>query len=231
MSVTKQNFQPLNSATVSKLAPEIAVPAYDRSKLKHGIVHIGVGGFFRAHQAVYLDNLLAMGGSTEWGLCGVGLLIHDRRMFDAMRQQHGLYTVVERSADGDRARIIGSMTDMLFAPDNPEAVLEKMASPDCRIVSMTITEGGYYVNSGTGEFDAAHADIVRDLANPHKPTCVYGLSLIHISQPRSGPGCLGGRKSQLPQRHGRPHHSRHHRRAPGHGPGQVRHRRRLAGGL
>jgi mannitol 2-dehydrogenase len=170
----KQKPQALNAKTVGTFAKDIAVPAYDRNKLKHGIVHIGVGGFHRAHQAVYLDDLLAKGGSQEWGLCGIGLLLHDRRMFDAMRTQDCLFTVVERSAQGDKARIIGSMTEMLFAPDNPEAVLEKMASPDCKIISLTITEGGYYVNSGTGEFDLKHPDIVKDLANPHKPACAFG---------------------------------------------------------
>ncbi|MFA6508546.1 MAG: mannitol dehydrogenase family protein, partial [Treponemataceae bacterium] len=103
--------KPLNKATLSAFSSSLAVPSYDRGALKHSIVHIGVGGFHRAHQAVYLDDLIKAGGGAEWGLCGIGLLPQDRRMFDAMSRQDCLYTVVERSAAGDVARIIGSMTD------------------------------------------------------------------------------------------------------------------------
>ena len=103
---------------------------------------------------MYLDDLLAQGGARQWGLCGVGLLPHDARMRDVLRAQDCLYTVIERSGAGDRARVIGSIGSFLFAPDEPEAVIEKMASAVCRIVSLTITEGGYYVNEGTGQFDA-----------------------------------------------------------------------------
>jgi mannitol 2-dehydrogenase len=165
----------LNQSTLASLPAGIPVPAYDRGAVAHSIVHIGVGGFFRAHQAVYLDRLLHTPGNTEWGYVGVGLLASDAGIRDAMRAQDCLYTVVERSADGDVPRVIGSVLDFLFAPDDPEAVLEKMADPATRIVALTITEGGYYVNQGTGEFDAAHPDIVRDLAHPHTPTCSFGF--------------------------------------------------------
>jgi mannitol 2-dehydrogenase len=133
-----------------------------------------VGGFHRAHQAVYLDDLLALGGSREWGLCGLGLLPHDVRMRDVMRAQDCLYTVVERGAGGDKARVVGSIGAYLFAPDDREAAIEKMASPECRIVSLTITEGGYYVNKGTGQFDEAHPDIRHDLEHPREPAGVFG---------------------------------------------------------
>jgi len=152
----------------------VPVPQYDRKSLKHGIVHIGVGGFHRAHQAVYLDELLNRPDHGAWGLCGVGLLPQDKLMAEVMAEQDCLYTVVERSSAGDQARIIGSMTGYLFAPENSEAVIEKMASPDCRIVSMTITEGGYSVHQGTGEFDPTLPDIQWDLAHPHQPRGAYG---------------------------------------------------------
>jgi len=164
----------LTQANLDQFAPANARLVYDRKALRHGIVHIGVGGFFRAHQAVYLDDLLGQGGSTEWGICGVCLRPSGRRMYDAMRSQDCLYTVVERTAQGDQPRIIGAMTGILFAPDDPEAVLEKMASPDCRIVTLTITEGAYYRHPGDGQFDAGHPDIVRDLADPTHPACVFG---------------------------------------------------------
>src|SRR5919197_4226731 len=164
----------LQQATLGALPKEVRVPAYERTGLPHAIVHVGVGGFHRAHQAVYLDDLLHRPGARRWGICGVGLLPHDERMRDVLKAQDCLYTVLERSAAGDRARVIGSIVEVLLAPENPEAVLEKMAASDCRIVSLTITEGGYYVNQGTGEFDADHRDILRDLANPHAPRCSFG---------------------------------------------------------
>src|SRR6266478_5835355 len=156
----------LNRANLKSIAGRAQVPSFDTGGLPGSIVHIGVGGFHRAHQAVYLDDLLAQGGPREWGLCGVGLLPHDARMRDVLRAQDCLYTVVERGAAGDRARVVGSIGSFLFAPDDPEAVIEKMASPGCRIVSLTITEGGYYINEGTGQFNDAHPDIRRDLEQP-----------------------------------------------------------------
>jgi len=173
MTMTRSNPIPLNATTLNSLATAVQVPSYDRSKLAQSIVHIGVGGFYRAHQCVYLDDLLNK-GHTEWAYCGVGLLPHDAAMRDALLPQDCLYTVVERSADGDAPRVIGSLLNYLHAPENPEAVLEKMASPDTRIVSMTITEGGYYVNEATGEFNDTHPDIVHDLQHPQQPKCSFG---------------------------------------------------------
>jgi mannitol 2-dehydrogenase len=164
----------LNEGALAHLPAGIPGPAYARAGVAHSIVHIGVGGFFRAHQAVYLDRLLHTPGNEAWGYVGVGLLPHDAAMRDAMVAQDCLYTVVERSAQGDVPRVIGSVLAFLYAPDDPEAVLERMADPATRIVSLTITEGGYYVNQGTGAFDAAHPDIVHDLAHPHAPRGAFG---------------------------------------------------------
>jgi mannitol 2-dehydrogenase len=164
----------LNQAALAHLPAGIPGPTYDRAKVAHSIVHIGVGGFFRAHQAVYLDRLLHVPGNEAWGYVGVGLLPHDAAIRDAMVAQDCLYTVVERSAQGETPRVIGAVLDFLYAPDDPEAVLEKMADAGTRIVALTITEGGYYVNQGTGEFDAAHPDIVHDLAHPQTPRCSFG---------------------------------------------------------
>lgn len=174
----------LNAANLANLPAAVAVPTYAREKVARSIVHIGVGGFFRSHQAVYLDRLLHQPDQTEWGYCGVGLLPHDAAMRDAMRSQDCLYTVVERSAEGDTARVIGSVLGFLYAPDDPEAVLEKMADPGTRIVALTITEGGYYVNQGNGEFDAAHPDIQHDLAHPHAPRCSFGYLLEALQRRR-----------------------------------------------
>ncbi|NHZ66277.1 mannitol dehydrogenase family protein [Massilia genomosp. 1] len=164
----------LNKAALAHLPSTIPGPAYDRSIPARSIVHIGVGGFFRSHQALYLDDLLRLPGHTAWGYCGVGLLPIDAAMRDAMLAQDCLYTLVERSARGDMARVVGSLLEFLYAPDDPQAVLDKLADPGTRIVSLTITEGGYYVNQGDGSFDAAHPDIMHDLAHPHTPHCCFG---------------------------------------------------------
>jgi mannitol 2-dehydrogenase len=166
----------LNQANLGRLSPAVRIPGYERRGLPQSIVHIGVGGFHRAHQAVYLDDLLGRPepDGQRWGICGMGLLGQDARMRDALEPQDGLYTVIESDAGGNRARVIGSLTGYLLAPDDREAAIERLAAPDCRIVSLTITEGGYSVREGTGEFDDAHPDIVRDLAHPHEPACTFG---------------------------------------------------------
>ena len=105
----------LNEASLSRLENNVRVRNYDRHQITNGIVHIGVGGFHRAHQALYLDNYFHQNPGSEWGICGVGLLEFDKRMRDALYSQDCLYTLVERSPLGDRARVIGSITKYLFA--------------------------------------------------------------------------------------------------------------------
>jgi mannitol 2-dehydrogenase len=167
----------LNVSSLNKLASTIETPSYDRRQVTDGIIHIGVGGFHRAHQAVYMDDLLQKNAGSEWGICGVGLLAHDTGIRDALRSQDCLYTLVERSAAGDQARVIGSIVEFLFALDDPEAVIEKMASAQTRIVSLTITEGGYFIDQGTGEFQEDHPLIIHDLAHPDRPECAFGYLL------------------------------------------------------
>ncbi len=166
----------LNQASLSRLPGNVRVPKYDRTQIANGIVHIGVGGFHRSHQAFYLDEYFHQHPGSEWGICGVGLLDidFDRRMRDALLSQDCLYTLVERSKEGDRARIIGSITRYLFAPNNRQAVIEAMATPECRIVSLTTTESGYYYIEGSGEFDANHPTIQHDLQHPDEPIGTYG---------------------------------------------------------
>ena len=172
----------LSSANLGLLPSGVQIPHYDRSKVVPRIMHIGVGGFMRAHQAIYSDDLLA--DDSGWGYCGVGLLPQDARIRDALRSQDCLYTVVKRDTAGDRARVIGSVVEFLFAPDDPQAVLEKMASPDCRIVSLTITEGGYYIHQGTAQFDEHHPDIQWDLSHLHEPASSFGYLLEALDRRR-----------------------------------------------
>ncbi len=154
----------------------LSLPAYDRSGLSTGIVHFGVGGFHRAHQAMYIDRLLARGGAEQWGICGVGVLPGDRRMRDVLAQQQCRYTLsVLGPGDSWDTRVIGSIVEYRYAPDDPEAVLEKLADPATRIVSLTITEGGYGIDPATGDFDAASPWIAADLRPNAVPATVFGL--------------------------------------------------------
>ncbi|BBU21443.1 mannitol dehydrogenase family protein [Mycobacterium xenopi] len=132
----------LNSAALANLP--IAAPDYDRSSIRVGIAHLGTGHFHRAHQAMYIDRLLRQGLAREWGICGVGVLRADRRIRDVLRAQDGLYTLVLANPDGSRdARVIGSIVDYRYAPEDWEGAIDVLAAPSTRIVSMTITEGGY----------------------------------------------------------------------------------------
>ena len=133
----------LNNEMLDSLPGNVAVPRYDRRDVTPGIVHIGVGGFHRAHEAVYTDDLLGQGSADHWGICGVGLRPEDQAMRNALGPQDCLYTVVTRSAEGDEARVVGSLVRYLFAPEEEQAVRDILASPQTRIVSLTITEGGY----------------------------------------------------------------------------------------
>jgi mannitol 2-dehydrogenase len=169
-------MHPLTTSTLSSLPADLAVPRYDRSALRTGIVHFGVGGFHRAHQAMYLDRLMTDGKALDWAICGVGVMPADQRMRDVLTAQDGLYTLVVKAPDGTiEARVIGSIKEYLFAPDDPEAVIEKMAGPDVRIVSLTVTEGGYNFNAVTGEFMADNPDVRHDLQPGATPRTTFGL--------------------------------------------------------
>jgi mannitol 2-dehydrogenase len=166
----------LNAKTLSSLSGQVPTPNYDRSQLRVGIVHFGVGGFHRAHQAMYLDRLMNEGKALDWAICGVGVMAPDRRMKETMDAQDALYTLVLKAPDGTlEPRVIGSIMDYLFAPDNPEAVIEKMADEQTRIVSLTVTEGGYNFSAVTGEFDETNPDVVHDLQSGTSPRTTFGL--------------------------------------------------------
>jgi len=169
-------MHPLTASTLSSPPAGLAVPAYDRSALRTGIVHFGVGGFHRAHQAMYLDRLMNDGKALDWAICGVGVMAADQRMRDVLTAQDGLYTLVVKAPDGTvDARVIGSIKEYLFAPDDPEAVIEKMADPGVRVVSLTVTEGGYNFNAVTGEFMAGNPDVRHDLQPGAAPRTTFGL--------------------------------------------------------
>jgi len=175
----------LNNANLGRLAPGVDTPRYDRGDIIPGIVHFGVGGFHRAHQAMYLDALMNRGEALDWGIIGVGVMPGDRRMQEALAAQDHLYTLVVKHPDGRREpRVIGSMVDYLFAPDDPAAVVERLADPAIRIVSMTVTEGGYNFHPVSGEFDLENADIRHDLAHPEAPKTSFGLIVEGLARRR-----------------------------------------------
>ena len=164
----------LTQANLGSLS--IPVPSYDRSQVRVGIVHFGVGGFHRAHQAMYVDQLMEQGKALDWGICGVGVMPFDLKMKEAMQSQDCLYTLVLKAPDGSwEPRIIGSIVQYLYAPDDPQAVIEKMADPATRIVSLTVTEGGYNFHPVTGKFDDTNPAVRADLAPGAVPATTFGL--------------------------------------------------------
>ncbi|KRE80901.1 mannitol dehydrogenase family protein [Arthrobacter sp. Soil762] len=175
----------LNEAALPEAAGRLPIPLYQRRAVRTGIVHFGVGGFHRSHQAMFIDRLLNLGGSQDWGICGVGVLASDARMRDVLESQDGLYTLVLKGAEGtEEARIIGSITEYLYAPDDPAAVIRKLADPATRIVSLSITEGGYNISDSTGESDPRTPDILRDLIPNTAPGSAFGLITAALARRR-----------------------------------------------
>jgi len=166
----------LSQAALADLPNGVPGPGYDRSAVTTGIVHFGVGGFHRAHQAMYLDRLMNDGKALDWGICGVGVMPFDAKMKQIMDVQDCLYTLVLKDPDGSwEPRVIGSIVEYLYAPDDPDAVIEKMANPATRIVSLTVTEGGYNFHQVTGEFDADNPAVAADLVPGAVPGTTFGL--------------------------------------------------------
>ena len=182
----------LKQENLGLLPPNIKVPSYNRDMVKTSIVHIGVGNFHRSHEAYFTNELMERYGVMDCGICGVGLLDYDRRIYNILKDQDGLYTLMVKELDGSvSARVIGSLVEFIFAPENPVAVIEKMASPDIRIISLTITEGGYNLNEATGQFDFSNPVVVEDMKNPMSPRTVFGYlaQALKLRMQRGVSGC------------------------------------------
>ncbi|WP_438752973.1 mannitol dehydrogenase family protein [Pararhizobium sp. O133] len=171
----------LSRQALSQLPPGFGKPAYDLAGLTVGIVHLGIGAFHRAHQAVFTDEVLA--GDPSWGICGVSLRSADTR--DALAPQEELYTLKVQDGQGAALRVIGSIVETLVAPENPEIVLSRMADPSTRIVSLTVTEKGYCHNPANGALDESHPDILHDLDNPSKPKSAVGFIVEALARRRT----------------------------------------------
>lgn len=178
MKLNRQNLHNLDSL--------VALPAYPLNDIRQGIAHIGVGGFHRAHQAYYTDALMNTGEGLDWAICGVGLRAEDRRARDDLAGQDYLFTLFELGdTDDTEVRVIGAISDMLLAEDGARALIDKLADPQIRIVSLTITEGGYCIDDSNGEFMAHLPQIQHDLNHPDDPKTVFGFLCAALAKRRA----------------------------------------------
>lgn len=167
----------LSNKTLGQLPDGISRPNYDRSDLTAGIVHIGCGNFHRAHMAVYLDDLFNLGKSHEWAIIGAGVRANDAQMRAMLMEQDFLSSVIELDPAGKSARVVGAMIDFLPVEQGNQALIAAMSNPSIRIVSLTVTEGGYFIDPKTGSFNADHPDIIYDGAHPDRPETAFGAMI------------------------------------------------------
>jgi mannitol 2-dehydrogenase len=176
----------LRAATVADLSGTVAIPRYDRDQVQVGIVHFGAGAFHRSHQAAYIDELMNDGLALDWGICAVDVLPADRPKAEVFAAQDGLYTLMIKHPDGAiEPRVIGSLVEYLFAPDKPGQVLARLADPRTRVVTLTITEGGYNFRAATGEFNAGNEAVQRDLGSSSAPETVFGFVIEGLRRRRA----------------------------------------------
>jgi mannitol 2-dehydrogenase len=178
----------LRESNLHRLAKSVLRPSYDRTRTVPAVVHIGVGGFNRSHLAVYLDDLLALGERRRWGEFGVGLLPGDKIIHEALAAQDYLYGLMLVDNAAESYRVIGSLSGHLYAPESREAVLERLAARETAIVSLTVTEGGYFIEDATGRFLADRAEIVYDLEHPDRPRTWVGYVAEAAARRMNGSG-------------------------------------------
>lgn len=167
---------PLSRATLAGLSPRVLRPGYDVKTLSPGIVHLGLGGFHRAHMARYTHDLMQLQpDARRWGTVGVGMLASDRRMWEALKPQDFLYTLVERQDNQELVSVIGSLCEIIYAGESSANALDAIDNPAVRIVSLTVTENGYCLNPATKRLDSAHPSIVNDLSNEGTPQSAIGI--------------------------------------------------------
>jgi mannitol 2-dehydrogenase len=174
----------LNDANLDDLPKDVVRPNYDRSALKPGIVHIGVGNFHRAHQSWYLHRLMQQGEALDWAIVGAGVRSYDTEMRTRLAAQDHMTTLIELSPEGQSIEVVGSMIDYVPIEDGNGALIRRMAQPDIRIVALTVTESGYYIDPVSQAFDTAHPDIVHDAENPDAPRTAFGAMIAALRQRR-----------------------------------------------
>ncbi|MBT8424118.1 MAG: mannitol dehydrogenase family protein, partial [Silicimonas sp.] len=175
----------LSNDTLAQLPEGVDRPSYDRSALTPGIVHIGLGNFHRGHQAWYLHRLMQKGLAHDWAIIGAGVRAGDEAQRNRLAAQDYLTTLIELDPDGRSAEVIGSMIGFVPVQADNAALIAQMADPAIRIVSLTVTEGGYYVDPVTKAFDADHADMQHDAAHPDRPRTAFGAMIAALKQRRT----------------------------------------------
>lgn len=183
----------LSNDTLNELPQNVIVPNYERSSLRPGIIHVGVGNFHRAHQAWYLHRLMQIGDALDWAIIGAGVLSADAIMREKLLRQDCLTTLIELGPSSSSVEVVGSMIDYLPVEQNNKSLIQRMARSDIRIVALTVTEGGYFIDPATKCFDEDHPDIVFDSCNPDAPKTVFGAIVAALKIRRnSGAGPLTG---------------------------------------
>ncbi|MEM7686028.1 MAG: mannitol dehydrogenase family protein [Pseudomonadota bacterium] len=180
-----KNLIALSDDALNALSDRAVVPSYDRSKLTPGIVHIGLGNFHRAHQAWYIHRLMQAGQAHDWAIIGAGVRPADAIQRSRLSAQDWLTTLIELDASGTSAEVTGPMIDFVPVEETNAGLIDRMAAPDIRIVTLTVTEGGYYVDPATGAFDAKHPDIQHDAAHPEKPRTAFGAMIAALKRRRA----------------------------------------------
>ncbi len=176
----------LSNATLGQLPADVLRPGYDRSALTPGIVHIGLGNFHRAHQAWYLHRLMQMGKAHDWAIIGAGVRPGDSVMREKLLSQDCLTTLIELDPSGSAVEVSGAMIDFVPVEEDNAALIAAMTAPEIRIVSLTVTEGGYFIDPATGVFDPEHPDMVHDAKHPDRPRTAFGAIIAALRARRSG---------------------------------------------
>ncbi len=175
----------LSLAALPEFPAEISRPGYERAALRPGIVHIGLGNFHRAHQSWYLHRLMQSGTAHDWAIIGAGVRAGDEAQRRKLVEQDYLTTLIELDPKGTSAEIVGSMIGFVPVEEGNAALIAQMADPAIRIVALTVTEGGYYIDPQSGEFDAGHRDILHDAANPETPRTGFGAMIAALKLRRT----------------------------------------------
>lgn len=173
----------LNNQTLDTLPNQVEIPRYSRESLSPGIIHIGVGNFHRAHQAVYMHKLFNAGVAHDWAIRGAGIKSYDAAMRDKLKQQDWLTTVVELDDKNLTAQVTAAMID--FIENDAATLIAALSESEIRIVSLTITEGGYFMDDKTGAFNLAHPEIQADIANIDSSSTVFGLIIAALKVRRA----------------------------------------------
>lgn len=188
MNTVMRSNVALRNSTLAQLDNSIARPSYERAQTMPRLVHIGAGAFNRSHLAVYLDDLLALAGEPRWGEVAVGLLPADREIHEGLVSQDYLYSLMEMESGHERLRVVGSLVEHFYAPDQTQAVLARMAAAECAIISLTVTEGGYFIEDATGCFLSENVDVRHDLEHSDAPVTWLGY-VAETAERRRALGC------------------------------------------